>query len=193
MSRSLLCSLLLNACASFSFFFSRKRENTIHFCYSLDFNYYGSWKVIETMDQKLVEWMERRECGCVSVSVCWVGRWMVCIVYIFGASAAFTQSNLRHRWMKNFNKIQWLQSTWNTSKCTFKWFWFVPDWYLVSRAKEHAWMCYTRIHYRCTYCTHPLIYPAAKPPTHIHSPFALNARRFAGFQLKIGHKPNVRI
>lgn len=23
--------------------------------YSLDFNYYGSWKVIETMDQKLVE------------------------------------------------------------------------------------------------------------------------------------------
>lgn len=99
-------------------------------------------------NQKLVEWMEQSVCASVPVpvSVCLGGQVVGWWHTIFEASAAFTQTNLRHRWMKNFNKIQWLQSTWNTSKCTFKWFWFEADWYLVSRAKEHAWMCYTRIH-----------------------------------------------
>lgn len=161
-----------------------KRENTIHFCYSLDFNYYGSWKVIETMDQTLVEWMEWN--GTVCLLGAWVGRWIGAWngthTHTHTATRskceAFRQSNLRHRWMKNFNKIQWLQSTWNTSKCTFKWFWFEPDWYLVSRAKEYAWMCHTRIQWmnEWRHCTAPIHPFDIHPNTHTCLPSASNAR-----------------
>lgn len=39
----------------FAFLFQKCGKYNSLLLHSLDFNYYGSWKVIETMDQKLVE------------------------------------------------------------------------------------------------------------------------------------------